>query len=464
MTAGCCWLATAGCGGDTSLFGEGPGGTGGVTTTTSGTGGTGGTTSSSGSGGESPCEADCSLIEALPCQTGVCNAQTGQCELANDDDGEPCDDGLYCTVDTVCGDGVCKGGTAYNCGWTPGECDIVTCDETSKTCSLTQKSNGDPCVSDDLCEVNATCTNGSCNGEPKDCFFFPVPDECHVPECNPQDGQCVAVAGNQGQPCNDPNDLCTVNQTCNAGLCQGGQPIDCSYLDQDCLEGACNVNTGQCTTQPVPNGSTCSDLNPCTAGETCQNGTCTGGSAVTQCQGGDYCCPSGCTVSNDADCAIVELDIGAHDSVFTNVNSPRGYFFQAPTTMTIYGLRVPTAAGTAVQNVQVVRFNNGPPANYPTGTSNFVTLAYHNQVPGAGWIPVSISVQAGQTIGVIGARGTTTMSNSYGATNTYSSTIFGQSTTLYRLIATNNLSVAQATTLYGHTQNPYGRIELQYGP
>ncbi len=404
------------------------------------------------------------MIQTLPCQIGLCNAQTGQCEVADDEDGTACDDGKYCTVDTLCSDGVCEGGSEYLCGWTPGPCDTVTCDEANQTCSLTQKPNGTACISDDLCQVNSTCVNGSCLGDPKDCFFQPVPNECHVAVCNAQNGECEAVPGNQGQPCTDPNDLCTVNKTCNAGVCLGGQPMDCSQLDQGCLEGVCNVNSGQCTTQPVPNGGPCDDLNPCTSGETCQNGNCTGGTAVTQCVGGDNCCPSNCNANNDPDCAILELNIGPHNSVFANANSPRGYYFQAPVGMTIHELRVPVEAGTAVQNVQVVRFNSGPPPNYPQGTGNFVTLAYYNQVPGTGWIQVNISVQAGQTIGVIGARGTSTLSNSYAATNSYSTTIFGQPTTLYRLIALTNISASQITNLYGHTQNPYGRIELRYGP
>jgi hypothetical protein len=341
---------------------------------------------------------------------------------------------------------------------------VVTCNEETQSCSLTQAPNGTACTPDDLCEVNATCTNGSCSGEEKDCFFTPVPNECHVPVCDSQTGNCVAVVGNEGQSCDDPNDLCTVNKTCASGVCQGGQPLDCSQLDQGCIVGACNVNTGQCVTQPAPNGTSCNDSDPCTSGETCANGSCTGGTSVTQCISGDYCCPNNCTTQTDTDCAIVELDIGPHATTYANQNIARGYWFQAPVAMTIHGLRVPTDASTLVQNVQLVRFNGGPPPNYPNSTNNFVTLAYHSQVPGSNWIPVSVSVQAGQYIGLIGSRGTSTMYISYGGANTYASSIFGQPTTLYRLIAYVNLANGQATTMQGHTQNAYGRVELQYGP
>jgi len=466
MTLGAGWLTAAGCGGDEVLFGEPVGGAGGASSSTSGTGGTtsSSTSGTGGGGGTSACEDDCSQIATMECQVGVCNEQTGECVIASDDDGEPCDDGLYCTVDTVCSEGACQGGSEYNCGWTPGPCDQVSCNEQNETCSLSQLPNGTSCVADDLCEINSTCTNGTCSGAAKDCFFFPVPNDCHVPECNPQNGECVAVAGNEGQACSDPNDPCTVNKTCASGSCQGGQALDCSYLSQGCVQGVCDVNNGQCTAQPVPNGGTCDDSDPCTSGETCTNGNCTGGGTVTQCQAGDYCCPSNCTVQNDADCAIVELDIGPHGTVYANQYTARGYWFQAPAGMTIHELRVPTDASTDIQNVQVVRFNNGAPPLYPQSTTNFVTLAYHNQVPGTGWIQVNIPVQAGQTIGVIGARGTNPLYNSYGGANTYATTIFGQPTTLYRLIAYVDLSNNQATQMQGHNQNAYGRVQLRYGP
>ncbi len=470
LTLGAGWLGAAGCGGEEVLFGEPSGGAGGASSSSSGTGGTtssstSGSTGGSGGSGGSACEVDCSLIETMPCQIGVCDEQTGECVIASDADGEPCDDSLFCTVDTVCSQGSCQGGSEHNCGWNPGPCDQVSCDEQSQTCSLSQLPNGTACLSDDLCLENTTCTNGTCGGgQAKDCFFFPVPNDCHVPECDSGTGQCVAVAGNEGQACTDPNDLCTVNMTCASGSCQGGQLLDCSYLDQGCIQGTCDVNNGQCTTEPAPNGSPCDDLDACTNGETCTGGNCSGGTSVMQCLAGDYCCPSNCTPQNDADCAITELDIGPHNSVFAGQYTARGYWFQAPAGMTIHELRVPPEAGTGAQNLQVVRFNGGPPPNYPQSTTNFVTLAYQNQVSGSAWIQVNIPVQAGQYIGVIGARGTNPLTNSYAATNTYSTTIFGQPTTLYRLIAYVDLANSAATSMQGHTQNQYGRVQLRYGP
>jgi hypothetical protein len=115
-------------------------------------------------------------------------------------------------------------------------------------------------------------------------------------------------------------------------------------------------------------------------------------------------------------------------------------------------------------NVQVVRFNSGPPPNWSTLTTDFTTLFYQNNVAGTAWIPVSISVQAGDIMGIIGARGTSTMYNAYAAANTYNTTILGQPVTIERLIAQINLYSQQAVELCAEPSNPYGMVEMQYSP
>jgi len=266
-------------------------------------------------------------MPAPECQVAQCNAQTGQCEVVADNDGTTCEDGLFCTVDDACVAGVCEPGPQNDCSVTAEACEVVSCDETSQTCSTVASQNGDPCVDpNNLCLENATCTNGLCSGTPTDCFFSPVPDDCHVSECNPQNGQCEPVVGNEGGACADINDLCTVNKTCAAGVCQGGNAKDCSQLTLDCVLGVCDVNTGQCTTQALNNGDPCDDLNACTSGEICQNGSCAGGTAIVQCVGGDQCCPSNCTQQNDADCSCnVNLATGATAAVNPGGGSTGSY-------------------------------------------------------------------------------------------------------------------------------------------
>ncbi len=459
-------LAAYGCAaGETTDFDDD--GSGGTSSGSGGSSGGGVGGSAGGSGGTggvaSPCQVDCTQIQAPMCQIARCNEQTGQCEVVAETDGTACDDGLFCTADDACVAGVCEPGPDNDCGITPVACEVITCDETSQACTGVASQNGDPCTDpNDLCLENATCTNGLCTGTQKDCFMQPVPDDCHVSECNPQNGQCEPVVGNEGDPCTDANDLCTVSKTCAAGVCQGGVAKDCSSLTLDCVLGVCDVNTGQCTTQALNNGDPCDDLDPCTAGELCNNGSCSGGSAVTQCIPGDNCCPSGCTPSNDQDCAIVELDIGPFGSNFTGTGMTRGYWFQAPVAFTIKGLRVPTDVGTLVQNIQVVRFNSGAPTTSPT--TDFTTLHLSQNVPGTNWIAVTIPIQAGQWIGVLGARGTTTMNNSYGTSTTYNTFILSHAVTIGRMYYQGNLYSTPAGPLAIENSGTYSRIEMQYSP
>jgi len=285
------------------------------------TGGSAGATSSGGGGGAgagttttntSMCDVDCSTITTPDCQVSVCNegqhrGTVGVCVVVPDEDGTPCDDGVFCTVEDSCQAGICEGGPENDCGMTPSQCMELYCDEQSQTCGEQAAPPGAPCQDpNDLCLKGATCMNGLCTGgTQEDCFFFPVPDDCHVAECNPQTGNCEPVAGNEGQPCVDLNDLCTPGKTCAAGVCQGGAPLNCNHLTQGCDLGVCDPNTGTCTTQSVGNGQPCDDLNMCTTGETCQNGSCSNGTPVTTCEmNGDGCCPSNCTAQNDLDCQV----------------------------------------------------------------------------------------------------------------------------------------------------------------
>ena len=287
-------------------------GTGGVM----GTGGDGGaiTSGAGGDGGDGGdrtglCDIDCSTIQAPDCHVAVCNegmhpGPVGSCVVVPGDDGGSCEDGLFCTVADTCIAGVCEAGVQNTCGITPGQCDEVICNEQAMDCSLSPLGNGASCESSDLCIVGSTCTNGICGGGVlNDCFFAPVPDECHEAICNSQTGMCDPMPGNDGDPCTDQMDLCTVGKTCSGGMCLGGGPKNCSHLTGGCNIGMCDNATGMCFADPVMNGGLCDDLNSCTAGETCQNGVCAGGTPITQCIAGDSCCPMGCTEATDADCS-----------------------------------------------------------------------------------------------------------------------------------------------------------------
>jgi hypothetical protein len=190
-------------------------------------------------------------------------------------DGSECEDGLFCTAKDTCQGGLCKAGPPNDCGDKPPACSVVTCNETSKTCSTAPANNNTPCSPSDPCQLNAKCTNGLCIGTPNDCFFTPVPNECHVGVCNKQNGKCEPQPGNDGGSCTDTADLCTVGKTCSNGVCGGGTPKDCSALTKGCFNGACNAQTGQCFQDPVQPGQKCAEAtNACNQGLCSANGTC----------------------------------------------------------------------------------------------------------------------------------------------------------------------------------------------
>lgn len=285
-------------------FGPGGGGSGGVV------GGGGG------AGGFGLCDQDCSAIVPPTCYVSVCNdgsypGTIGSCVVVPAADGATCEDGLFCTANDACEEGTCVGGPQNTCGLVAEPCQGVVCDEGAQACDFAPSDEGAPCIGDELCVVNTTCQNGTCGaGSPKDCTFAPVPDDCHVSECNPLNGMCEPVPGNDGLECDDSNDLCIVNKVCDAGQCVDGSPKDCSALTQGCDVGTCDDTTGNCVAMTVADGQVCDDLDACTTGETCSAGTCSMGTPITSCSlVDDGCCPSNCDELNDSDCDCPGVEI-----------------------------------------------------------------------------------------------------------------------------------------------------------
>jgi hypothetical protein len=335
MAAVICLGAAACAEGAVEFQGEGGGSTTGQAGSPA-TGGQGGGGGGDGGGVPLPCGIDCTAIMAPTCLKSVCNegqypGTVGSCVVVNDDLGVACDDGLFCTANDTCdGRGQCTAGPPNDCGMDPDQCQEVQCNEASQSCTFVPTMNGGFCTPTDLCLVNATCLNGSCSGgQPKDCFFAPVPNECHTAECNPMNGLCEPHPDptKQGMTCTDMADLCTVNKTCDgAGNCQGGQPKDCSAFTQGCNLGTCNMMTGQCFGMPINDGDPCDDLDSCTSGEICQMGSCAGGMVISQCVGNDGCCPQGCTEVTDSDCSCnVNLALQATPSSSGGGQNASGY-------------------------------------------------------------------------------------------------------------------------------------------
>jgi hypothetical protein len=86
-----------------------------------------------------------------------------------------------------------------------------------------------------------------------------------------QVSSCVGLP--DGTPCTD-GDACTYGEACFTESCVGGWPITCT--SDSCATRACNGTATCAVLSTAPDGTPCEDLNPCTQGDTCQAGGCTG--------------------------------------------------------------------------------------------------------------------------------------------------------------------------------------------
>ncbi|MFH1111982.1 MAG: S8 family peptidase [Patescibacteria group bacterium] len=136
-----------------------------------------------------------------------------------------------------------------------------------------------------------------------------------APQCT-SDAQC------------DDGLYCNGTETCVAGVCKAGTPVDCSALNGQCNDGVCNETTSNCIAKPKSDGTACDDGLYCNTGEMCQVGVCIGGSARVcndekictadscseekdvceyiwpTCGILDSCCGPECSSANDRDCAV----------------------------------------------------------------------------------------------------------------------------------------------------------------
>ncbi len=181
-------------------------------------------------------EGDCQSGELLvcddenPCTDDSCDPVAGCLFVANE---AICDDGIECTVGDHCSNSVC----VYD--------ELASCeDENPCTDNLCDPANG--CVTtvnDALCDDSDVCTVGD-HCSLGDCVFDDEVlcndfNSCTDDSCDPVEG-CVFTI-NEG-PCDD-FDACTVGESCNAGICGGGDPLVCNDED-DCTVDSCDNVVG----------------------------------------------------------------------------------------------------------------------------------------------------------------------------------------------------------------------------
>ena len=317
---------------------------------------------------------DCSGLDSQ-CTQGRCNEPTDECIADAANEGLGCDDGLHCFENEVCQAGSCVG-TALSCS--DGDvCTADACDEVNDSCTNTLvpipgaegppesasctdgqdndcdrnvdlddvdcqacQNDGD-CNDFNTCTVNTCvgsicqtanqpdgtgcddgqyctdvdgCSAGVCGGTSRDCTG--LNDDCNQGACNEGTDACEPQAINQGVVCDD-GQYCVVDTTCNAGVCQGGGARDCSGAGDQCNSGVCDEPGDACVAQPDFDGQACDDGAYCNTGETCSGGACQGGGALDCSGAGDQCNTGVCDEVGDGCVAQpVAGDIPCEDGLF----------------------------------------------------------------------------------------------------------------------------------------------------
>ncbi|MCO4759914.1 MAG: hypothetical protein KC502_00290 [Myxococcales bacterium] len=287
------------------------------------------------------------------CTTDACVTGKG-CQYTDLKDNKECDDGNVCSKASVCHGGTCiakdndaciKCKTTKDCSGegnnnacdgqhlcvkkkpsdTFGDCifdkTVVECDSTTDTacakntcntltgtCAVTQLVNGSKCDDDQPCTVGDSCTNGECKPVGQvDCSS--VANDCNSSAClidaKSESGYtCVALPKAGTIVCDADGDPCTAGDTCDNGKCNAGKDIDCSAVAGECELAACvkgDKGGFTCKIKPAPDGAKCDDGQLCTAGDACKTGKCQAGTGTYDCSGdiNETCATGVCDKTNN---------------------------------------------------------------------------------------------------------------------------------------------------------------------
>ncbi len=153
------------------------------------------------------------------------------------------------------------------------------------------------------------------------------------------------------------------------------------------------------------------------------------------------------------------IPLPAHNNIYSS--AVRGYWFTAPLTFRIIGLRVSPDAGTGTQNIHLMKINDPVPVVFSASSTNFTTLAYINNAPNGVIQPVNITVNTGDIIGVLGTAGT---ANSYSPFGTpFAATIGAFPITLNRLLYQGNITTGPAPNYSTEgSGSQISRVEIYY--
>jgi len=212
---------------------------------------------------------------------GVCDPTTGTCSDPAKSEGTSCDDGDTCTQNDACNaTGIC-GGQSYECN-DDLNCTIDNCDGAGG-CDYDLKEG--------LCLIDGVCYA-------KDQLNPSLGDSIHR-KCEICDPAANTSGWTYTQQSCDDEDLCTYEDVCSFGLCEG-KSVTCADDPSACgIKRACS-GTATCTESFPGPETACDDAKACTHSDACNS--------QGSCIGQDYTC------DDDLDCTqdtcIGDLDQG----------------------------------------------------------------------------------------------------------------------------------------------------------
>lgn len=213
-----------------------------------------------------------------PCVVLSCNPENGACEAHVLPNKTSCDDGEPCTFEDRCSSGQCHG-KAFTCV-DDNPCTQDLCLDGTQECQFVPVV-GNACDDGDFCTIDTVCDDeGACVGQPRLCDDG---DPCTGDFCDPEwgcrttpmecpmgfaceGGECVCQPQCQGRQCGEDGcgDFCGF---CPAGADCSGDGHCLTFCDQECAgrecgKNSCGVICGTCGT-----GMYCTDQGSCV--ETC---------------------------------------------------------------------------------------------------------------------------------------------------------------------------------------------------
>jgi Cohesin domain len=202
-----------------------------------------------------------------------------------------CDDGLFCNGKETCDTqtGACQQGTPVTCD--DGLCTTGRCNEDLDQCDSVPVPDGTSCADTDPCNGAETCVSGQCRPGTPLCQDDGNP--CTAESCDPQTGACLSEPLPDGTSCSDGS-FCNGDETCQAGACTPGTPVVCPDLGPCTIE-ACDETQHACVNTAVPDGTTCADNRFCNGQEVCMGGACQSGTPVVCPDDGDLCTTEVCS-------------------------------------------------------------------------------------------------------------------------------------------------------------------------